>query len=849
DIEIVSDLKRTKRIGTLLSQGKLDFETIIRNNKGKNRNVEVEALLINYDDLPAVMNITRDITERKQYEENTRKAQESLTTILEAIPDLLFEVGFDGKIYHFQTHRQDLLAVSPNEIMGKFFQDILPPDATETCFSAMKEANKNGWSTGKQYSLDLPQGKHWFELSVSPIKESSDNDKHYIFLARDVTDRKLADEKLRNEKERIKAILEMVGNPIFLKDNDHKITYANRLFFDLFELDENSVINKTLVENVPENEREHFLKIDRSVLDTGIPDCREEELTVNGLVHTIITSKTRFIDESGNKMLVGSIHDITERKLAEQKILSSEHFLNQTQIIANLGSYSLDFSTGKWISSAVLDSIFGIEATYEKTIESWSEIIHPDWTSIMIDYLNNEVIGGKNNFNKEYKIIKIDSKEERWVHGIGEITFDKQGQPLQLIGSIQDITNRKLTEEQIKISEQNYHTLFNTSTDCIFIHDPKTGDILDVNETTIKTFGYNFKEEIVGHSINELNTNIPPYTRENALEYIQKTIREGNQTFEWLSRRKDGSFFWMEMRLKKIILDGKIRVLAVGRDITERKQVEKDLQENKEKLQVIFDSVSEAIYVLDETGTFIDVNKGAEKMYQCSKEELIGKTPLDVAAPGLNDLDEVNRIIQSVFTNGIPISFEFWAIRKNGEIFPKEVVINKGKFSDKEVLIVTARDISARKKREKELKKTEEKLTSIFNLANSGIILADLNGNFLEFNDWWLKMIGYTAEEFGKLKNFGVTHPDDLENSKLWLNKIINGEIDKYKIEKRYIKKDKTIFWGESSVSAIKDKNNKITSTIGIVTDITERKATEEKLKLSLEKFQDLVNSTGGIVW
>jgi PAS domain S-box-containing protein len=134
-------------------------------------------------------------------------------------------------------------------------------------------------------------------------------------------------------------------------------------------------------------------------------------------------------------------------------------------------------------------------------------------------------------------------------------------------------------------------------------------------------------------------------------------------------------------------------------------------------------------------------------------------------------------------------------------------------------------------------------------LAKSGIILADLEGNFLEFNNWWPKMTGYTREEYSKMKNFGVTHPDDLEKSKLWLQKIISGEIDKYQIEERYVRKDKSIFWGESSVSAIKNKNNQITSTIGIVTDITERKLAEELLRESEEKYRGLVeNSPDGII-
>jgi PAS domain S-box-containing protein len=597
DIEIIPDSIRQARINSFLKQGKTDFETIIKDKKGNNRFVEIETILINYENEPAVMNITRDVTERKQIEETSRKAQENLSTILEAIPDLLFEVGIEGKIYYYQAHRQDLLAVAPDEIIGKYFKDIMPADVSEICFSALKEADEKGWSIGKQYSLQLPHGKHWFELSVSPIHDNSLANKRFIILAR----------------------------------------------------------------------------------------------------------------------------DINERKLAEEKLLASEYLLNQTQHIAHLGSYFLDFTTGIWTSSETLNSIFGINATTEKTIELWVSLLHPEWKSVMTDYLYKEVIGNRTNFNKEYKIVTFDTKEERWVQGMGEITFNEEGQPLHLIGSIQNITERKIAENE--------------------------------------------------------------------------------------------------------------------------------LQENKDNLQSVFDSVSEAIYVLDESGTFIDVNKGAENMYQYSREELIGKNPESVSAPGHNNIDEVKRIMQSVFSNGIPIAFEFWAVRKNGEIFPKDVVANKGKYKGKDVVIVTARDISNRKKNEKAIKKTQEKLNNIFNLANSGIILADLAGNFLEFNNWWLRMTGYSHEEFSQMKKFVITHPDDVEKSKMWYDKIISGEIDKYQIEKRYLRKDGSTFWGESSISAIKDKDNKITNTIGIVSDITERKLAEEALRESEAKYRGLVeNSPDGIV-
>ena len=236
DIEIISDRKRKARIKKLIANGKDDFETTIRTKKGSQRNVDVETIIINYLHKPAVMNITRDITERKQAEKNTQKAQENLTTILEAIPDLLFEVDTEGRIYYYQAHRQDLLAVPPTVFMGKSFSEVLPNEASKVCLAAIDESLKKGWSTGKKYALDLASGKHWFEISVSTIKESNDTTKHFIDLARDITDRIVAEEKVKTEKKRIDSILELVATPIFLKDNDHRISYANSAFCKLFKL-------------------------------------------------------------------------------------------------------------------------------------------------------------------------------------------------------------------------------------------------------------------------------------------------------------------------------------------------------------------------------------------------------------------------------------------------------------------------------------------------------------------------------------------------------------------------------------------------------------------------------------
>jgi PAS domain S-box-containing protein len=149
------------------------------------------------------------------------------------------------------------------------------------------------------------------------------------------------------------------------------------------------------------------------------------------------------------------------------------------------------------------------------------------------------------------------------------------------------------------------------------------------------------------------------------------------------------------------------------KDITEQKQAEESVRETEESYTRLFNTVKEAIYVLSAEGVFLNVNEGAVKMYGYSREEFMGKTPAFVSADGKNDLQEVSKMLDRVFQSGVSEEFEFRGKRKNGEEFPKECIANKGKYFGREVIIVTARDVTERKKSEAELRQRTEDLELI----------------------------------------------------------------------------------------------------------------------------------------
>ncbi len=136
----------------------------------------------------------------------------------------------------------------------------------------------------------------------------------------------------------------------------------------------------------------------------------------------------------------------------------------------------------------------------------------------------------------------------------------------------------------LETSEENYRQVFNAANDAIFLHDAETGVLLDVNERMLEMYGVT-REQVLGSTADALGDGQPPYSHKEALEWITKAVTEGPQVFEWLARRSNGESFWVEVALRAATISGHLRVLAVVRDITERKRMEMALRELNESLE------------------------------------------------------------------------------------------------------------------------------------------------------------------------------------------------------------------------------------------------------------------------
>ena len=277
----------------------------------------------------------------------------------------------------------------------------------------------------------------------------------------------------------------------------------------------------------------------------------------------------------------------------------------------------------------------------------------------------------------------------------------------------QEIAERQIVEAKIEESQQRFQTIFNSVNDGIFLHNAKTGEILDVNNRMLEMFGFSYKE-ILKLSVGDISSNVPPYTQNEAAEWISKALLGQPQIFEWQSKRKDGTVFWSEVNMRFIIIDGNDCILVSVRDISDRKQVEKDLSVEKEFSEKIINTSNAIIIGLDKNHLIQIFNKGAEKVTGYSEEDMLGKDWFKIFFPK-ELLEEMNKAWKESW--GISSqSYINQILIKTGEeriISWQTTGFYEGEDEAKHLLISIGEDITERKQTEEELEKYREHLEEL----------------------------------------------------------------------------------------------------------------------------------------
>ena len=404
-----------------------------------------------------------------------------------------------------------------------------------------------------------------------------------------------------------------------------------------------------------------------------------------------------------------------------------------------------------------------------------------------------------------------------------------------------EITERKQAEEELRESEKHYRTIIHTALDGFWINDMQ-GRIIDVNESYCQMIGYS-REELLKMSISDVEA-VEKY--EETAEHIKHTLEHGYDRFETRHRLKDGKIIDIEISTTYSGEAGGQFVVFI-RDITERKRSEEALRQSEAQYRSLIEQSNDAIYLLYQD-KFVLINK--------KFTETLGVTPEEAREPNFNFMELVapqsRALIEErsrMVERGVqpPQRYEFVALTKEGKEIEVEASVTNVSYRGGIAVQGILHDITARRRAEEALKRSEEQYRLLIENLGEGIGLADLEESIVFFNPAGEEIFGIPSgtHKGRNLKDF--MSPEVFEKIREETEKRISGEKSTYEIE--VTRPDEGKRQVLITANPWRDDEGKVLGTFGIFRDITEQKRLEKALQESEVKHRSIIDtSMDGIV-
>jgi|GEM_PF-798127 len=514
--------------------------------------------------------------------------------------------------------------------------------------------------------------------------------------------------------------------------------------------------------------------------------------------------------------------NITENKLAEEKIRQCETRLIEAQEVAKVGSWETDLVTLKVIWSDETYRIFEIDPTLlQASHPGFLEFVHPE-DRAKVDAAFVSSINGHSINTVEHRIITkngcIKIVEERW-----RIYRDGKGLPTRAVGTCQDITERKNAELNTRNSEEKRSMIMNAALDAIICIDVN-GIITFWNPEAEKIFGWN-ENEVMGQLLSELI--IPLQYRQRHNEGMAHYLKTGNgpalnKLLELSAINRYKEEFPIELTIMPIKQGGEEFFCAFIRDITERKLSDKALKLAYDEKNTILESIADAFFAVNKNWIVTYWNKEAEKLLHTPKNKILGHHLWQVFSDSI-DSESYKKYHQAIETNQT-INFEdyYLSLDKWYEITA---------YPSPDGLSVYFKDITERKKSEAAVKKAYEEKNSVLESIDDGFFAIDNNSLVTYWNSKAEILMGEKREDtIGRNLHEMFTSPDsmvfyDNYQKAIRENTTVHFEAFSKRADKWF------------AVSAFASNNGLSVH----FKDITERKNSEEKIKESELRYRSLI--------
>lgn len=657
----------------------------------------------------SVVAISRDITDYKRVE-HALEREKIFKDIAQSIGEWIWELDQAGKFTFVAGKVEQILGYTEDEILGKTPFDFMITSETERSRKIAQRLIKNhepivnweNWYTTKSGE------KVCLLANGVPIFDEDDNLMGYRGVCKDITQRKKAEEALKKSEEKFRFLAQNSVDVIWQMDIKLKFTYISPSIHPMTGYTQEEWVGTYLYQHAS---RKEFFKMARQalkaiknyktfnyiILETKMFKKNGDEIPVEIIGRLLL-------DDNGLPVgLQGSTRDITERKKAEEALKKSQANLSKAQRIAHIGSWELLPETQEVSWSDEMYRILGLDPQTEPyTYPEHTQIIHPDdWE--LVDRAIQAAINQGEGYHITVRLVRPDGSI-RYADTRCEVELDDRGNVIRLLGTVQDITERKKAEEKIEFQAK----LLSFIGQAVIATDAK-GNITYMNAAAEELYGWR-EEEALGKPI--LNVTPTPNSQQKAKEIMDALMQGKSWSGEFLVKHRNGTEFFAQVTDTPILdEDGNlIGVIGISQDISDQKAIEEELRKAAAEMRTLIHAIPDIVYFKNRDGRYLIVNRAFEEFFDVTSDEAFGKTDEDILPTNLAGtcLSSDEEAIKT----GNTIHSEEYLETENGENVIFETI--KTPLSDDKGKVIgivgISRDITERIQAERKLKRAHDEL-------------------------------------------------------------------------------------------------------------------------------------------
>jgi PAS domain S-box-containing protein len=754
--------------------------------------------------------------------------EEKFREFSENIPVGVYRTTPDGRIIMANSSLVQMLGFSSfQELSHRNVEKAgFAPGYPRSVFKKLVE--KEGKVIGLESAWKRRDGTTLFIIeNARAVRDESGKTLYYEGIVQDITERKKAEETLRESEEKWRSLAENAPDIILTVKPDGTILFLNRTV-PPFTIE--TTVGTSVYDYVSPEHRKTMKDAFEQAVRTG-KSCSYE---IAGPGPDGRTSWYRShlgpIKKDGQVVAITLIAtDVTEHKQAEIELRQSENkyrmlLENLPQKIFLKDRHSVFVSCNENLArdfKIKADEIAG-KTDYDFLSKELAEKYRADDERIIES-------GQTKDIEEKY----IQDEQEIFVHTVKTPVKDEQGNVTGILGIFWDITDRRKAEQQLQESEEKFRQVVSTTTDAIMLFDVETRRFIEVNKACEELYGYS-REEFLNLKQSDITAE-PRKTNES----IEQTLK--GKLFKIpirYHRKKDGTVFPVEISAGTFELGGRRILCGVIRDITERLKAEEHIR----KLSSAVEQSIDGIALLDLDSKLLYVNEAFARMHDYTPAEMIG-----MPVTKLHDKEQVDVLTvgkYQVRTRGC-WEGEIWHIKKDNVPFPTymSVTLLKNDEGKPTGVLAVAKDITELKKMEQSLRESQRWQRAILDTIPDMAWLKDKESKYIAANEALCKAFGIKFEDFVGKTDLDISPKDLAERYRADDQEVIKSGKRKL-IEEPWGRKQGERIWIETIKTPIYNDQGQIIGTSGIARDVTDRKKLERALIESERRYRMLFNTT-----